>query len=99
MAADGTLYTFTTSSRGGLGAIADLSRRYGRHRRKHDDVFPLIALDVDSYQHNNKAYGRIKVPQLTPMGGSRRTSSTKHWLRSVSLSVTLLPPSRRSRTR
>jgi hypothetical protein len=64
MAADGTLYTFTTSSRGGLGAVGDLSRRYGRHRQKHDDVFPIVALDVDSYQHNNKAYGRIKVPQV-----------------------------------
>jgi hypothetical protein len=68
MAADGTLYTFTTSSRGGLGAIGDLARLYARHRRKHGDVFPLIALGVDSYQHANKAYGRIKYPVFTPMG-------------------------------
>ena len=68
MTEDGTLYTFTTSSRGGLGAVGDLSRRYGRHRRKHDDVHPVIALDVDSYQHNNKAYGRIKVPVFTQVG-------------------------------
>ena len=68
MTADGTLLTFTTSSRGGLGAVGDLARRYGRHRHKHADVHPIVALDVNSYQHNNKAYGRIKVPQLTPMG-------------------------------
>lgn len=68
LAADGTLYTFTTSSRGGLGAVGDLARRYARHRRKHPDVYPLVALDVDSYKHQNKAYGIIKVPQFTPAG-------------------------------
>jgi hypothetical protein len=68
MTADGTLYTFTTSSRGGLGAVGDLARRYAKHRRKHDDVFPLVALDVDSYKHQNKSYGIIKVPQFTPAG-------------------------------
>ena len=68
MTADGALLTFTTSSRGGLGAVGDLARRYARHRRKHDDVFPLVALDVDSYQHSNKAYGKIKVPVFTSIG-------------------------------
>ena len=66
--ADGTLYTFTTSSRGGLGAVGDLVRRYSRHRRKNPDVHPIIALDVDAYEHKNKAFGRIKFPQFTPMG-------------------------------
>jgi hypothetical protein len=42
----GELFTFTTSSRGGLGAIADLSRRYARHRKRHPNVFPVIALNT-----------------------------------------------------
>ena len=41
MNAEGELFTFTTSSRGGLSAVADLSRRYGRHRYKHPDVHPV----------------------------------------------------------
>ena len=61
MNAEGELFTFTTSSRGGLSAVADLSRRYGRHRYKHPDVHPVIALDVDSYKHANKSYGIIKT--------------------------------------
>ena len=44
------------------------SRRYSRHRRKNPDVHPIIALDVDAYKHKNKAFGRIKIPQFTPMG-------------------------------
>jgi hypothetical protein len=42
----GELYTFTTSSRGGLGAIAHVARRYAQHRRRHPDVFPKITLRV-----------------------------------------------------
>jgi len=66
--AEGKLYTFTTSSRGGLGAIGELARRYGRHRRHNPDVHPVITLDVDSYQHKNKEFGRIKFPQFTAAG-------------------------------
>src|SRR5262249_17578819 len=64
----GELFTFTTASRGGISAIAELCRRYSQHRRRHPDVLPLIALDVDSYQHKLKEYGRIKIPRLTPRG-------------------------------
>jgi hypothetical protein len=66
---EGGIFTFATSSRGGLTAIGDLTRRYARHRRAgHRDVHPMIALDVGSYQHQNREYGRIKYPVLTPMG-------------------------------
>jgi hypothetical protein len=64
----GELATFATASRGGLGAIADLCRRYGRHRKYHPDELPMIALDVGSYQHPNKEYGRIKFPRFIPKG-------------------------------
>ena len=64
----GELFTFATSSRGGLAAIAGLCRTYAQHRRKHPDVHPMIALEVDSYQHQKREYGRIKVPRFTPMG-------------------------------
>ena len=62
------MFTFTTSSRGGIGAIADLARRYARHRKRHPDVFPLVALNVDSYQHKIRELGRIKFPVFEPAG-------------------------------
>jgi hypothetical protein len=61
----GELFTFTTSSRGGLGAMSALARLYAWHRRRHPDVFPVIALNVDSYSHKNREYGRIKIPRFT----------------------------------
>jgi hypothetical protein len=64
----GELFTFTTSSRGGISAIAGLARRYANHRKRHPDVFPLIALGVDSYQHPNREFGRIKFPVFAPAG-------------------------------
>jgi hypothetical protein len=65
----GGIFTFATSSRGGLTAVGDLTRRYARHRRAgHRDVHPMIALDVGSYQHQNREYGRIKYPVFKPMG-------------------------------
>jgi hypothetical protein len=64
----GQLDTFTTSSRGGISAIAGLARRYANHRKRHPDVFPLIALGVDSYQHPNREFGRIKFPVFAPAG-------------------------------
>jgi hypothetical protein len=64
----GELYTFTTSSRGGLGAIAQVARRYAQHRRRHRDVFPKITLRIGSYQHQNREYGRIKFPDFEPLG-------------------------------
>jgi len=69
----GELFTFTTSSRGGLGAIADLSRRYARHRKRHPNVFPMIALNVDSYQHKIRELGRIKFPVFEPAGYAPKT--------------------------
>jgi hypothetical protein len=64
----GELFTLATASRGGVGAIGELCRRYSQHRRRHPDVLPIIALDVDSYQHKVKEYGRIKFPRFTPAG-------------------------------
>lgn len=61
---DDSLFTFTTSSRGGLNAIGELCKAYGKAMRQKPDEFPVISLGVGSYQHSNKAYGRIKFPIL-----------------------------------
>jgi hypothetical protein len=59
---EGRLYTYTTASRGGLSAIAGLCRTYVSTRRKYPDDHLVISLGVDSYQHTNRDYGRIKFP-------------------------------------
>ena len=68
------LFTFATSSRGGISAIARLARRYAQHRKKHPDVYPVIALGVDSYQHPNREYGPVKVPSSRSLATCRRRS-------------------------
>jgi hypothetical protein len=64
----GELYTFTTSSAGGRATVSDLVRRFGRHRRHHPDVYPVVSLGVGSYPHKKKEYGRIKYPEFIPAG-------------------------------
>jgi len=65
---DDSLMTFAASSKGGRDAIIDLSRTYGRAMRQRAGQLPIVKLGVDSYQHKNKAYGRIKIPLLTVIG-------------------------------
>jgi hypothetical protein len=64
----GELFTFSTSSKGGMNAIGELSKAYGRHIRPHPDELPLIELGVDSYDHPNKAYGEIRYPVFKVTG-------------------------------
>src|SRR5262249_3418260 len=83
----GEIFTFATSSRGGLTAIGDLSRRYAQHRRAgHRDVHPMIALDVGSYQHQHREYGRIKYPLFTSMGWASKNAFNEE------LSAAGIPP-------
>jgi hypothetical protein len=59
---DGEIFTFTTSSKGGLGCIGELSKAYGKAMRQQPDKYPVIELDVGSYQHRDRSLGRIKYP-------------------------------------
>jgi hypothetical protein len=65
---NGDLFTFTTSSTGGKDAIANLARRYGYHRSRYPDVYPIISIGVGSYPHKKKEYGRVKFPLFIPAG-------------------------------
>jgi hypothetical protein len=80
MDVDGNLFTFTTSSRGGLDTVAQLVRRYGKHRKHNPDVHPVIALNVGSYKHANKAYGIIKYPDFAPAGYEHKARFTNAML-------------------
>lgn len=65
-ATEDNLYTFATSSKGGLGAIGALCRTYGKEMRTRAGEYPIVKLDSDSYMH--REYGRTKVPLLTVIG-------------------------------
>lgn len=65
---EGQLYTFSTSSRGGINAVGELCRIYGKHCRQAPDDMPVVALNVGAYMHSNKAFGKIKFPILEVKG-------------------------------
>lgn len=60
----GNVFLFVTSSRGGLSALGELCKAYGRRMRTHPDEYPVIRLDFGSYMHPNKNFGRIKFPKF-----------------------------------
>lgn len=65
---DDEVYTYSTSSKGGIKAIGALSTAYGRQMAMHPGQLPIVALLSDSYDHPNKAYGEIKTPVLQITG-------------------------------
>jgi hypothetical protein len=64
---DGEIFTFATASKGGRGAIGELSKEYGKAMRQKPDQWPEIELGVGSYQHRDRSLGRIKYPVFTPI--------------------------------
>jgi hypothetical protein len=67
------LFTFTVSSKGGIGAIGELCKAYGKMMRTRPDQFPVVKLEVGSYAHSNKQFGRIKFPILEIVGWQPKT--------------------------
>jgi hypothetical protein len=65
---DKGLFTFTTSSKGGLNALGDLCKVYGQAMAQRPDEYPVIALGSGSYDHPNKTLGRIKIPTFKVVG-------------------------------
>jgi hypothetical protein len=60
----GDVFTFVTSSKGGVGAIGDLCRVYGHKQR--ENLLPIVALKARSYKHPR--YGRVETPDLAIVG-------------------------------
>lgn len=69
----GELYTFTSASKGGIGAVGRLCTAYGNEMRERSDEFPIITLGIDSYVHSNKAFGRIKFPVFNIVGWANKS--------------------------
>jgi len=56
------VYTFTTSSKSGLGALGTVIKAYGNRIRQHPDEYPEIELQRSSY--DNRKYGEVRIPVL-----------------------------------
>jgi len=57
---DGSEYTFTTNSSGGIRAVDDLATKVIRMRRRRPGAFPVIRLDATTYDH--REYGEVDKP-------------------------------------
>jgi hypothetical protein len=62
----GAEFVFSTSSKGGIGAIGKLCTAYGGERHKHDGKLPVIELQIGSYLH--RRYGEVKFPKFPIVG-------------------------------
>ncbi len=58
----GDEFVFATSSKGGLGAIGELCKAYGKLYRQKPGLLPVIELGHDHYAH--KVYGKTYFPVL-----------------------------------
>ena len=66
------LFTFSTSSRGGINAVGDLCKAYVRMAREQGDGYPIVELTSSSYKHPNPEYGRIKKPVFKIVGWEKK---------------------------
>jgi hypothetical protein len=69
----GELFTFVVSGKAAIREAGSLSRAYARHRKTWPNDFPIIALNVGSYQHRDRAIGRVKFPELNIVGWAPKT--------------------------
>jgi len=73
----GEVFTFSTTSRGGKNAIADVMRHYARTRKANPGKYPVVTLDSGVYQHSNAQYGRIKYPVFKHVGWENQATFWK----------------------
>lgn len=62
----GEIYTFVTSSKGGLSEIGRVAEMYANRRRMKPDEIPVIELQGRSYDH--KLYGETMAPVFKIIG-------------------------------
>jgi hypothetical protein len=62
------VYTFVTSSNGGRGAIRDLRKAYERKVRERRPDCPIIVLEVGSYMHRDRSFGRVNASSRSDCG-------------------------------
>jgi hypothetical protein len=71
----GEVFTFATTSRGGISAVGEVCKLYGKRVRQYPDEDPLIELNGSSYLHRDKTIGRVKVPVFKLVGWTKKNDS------------------------
>ncbi len=66
--ATGEEFIYSTSSKGGIGAVGRMVSAVRRGQRQGNTGLPVIRLDVDSYKHRRKEFGKVFVPSLPVIG-------------------------------
>lgn len=61
-AKNGEIYTFTTTSKGGIGAVGTLLAAATEYMQEGNEDYPIVELNTDSYKHNE--YGKILLPMF-----------------------------------
>ena len=69
---DENLFTFATSSRGGLNCIGELCKQFGKEMRQRSDEYPIVEIGTGAYNHPNKEFGRIKIPTMKIVGWEKK---------------------------
>jgi hypothetical protein len=65
--ADGELFTYVASSKGGKSALGALLKQWGqRVKEGEDSSYPIVELGSDSYKH--RKYSRVEIPTLEITG-------------------------------
>jgi hypothetical protein len=63
---EGEKLVYSTTSVGGLNAMASLAEEYAKQFHKNPKkMIAVISLQTDSYKHKNKTYGKIYTPVLS----------------------------------
>lgn len=59
-------FIYSTSSKGGIGAIGRLCKAYGHERRQRPGMVPVVELARDFYNH--KTFGKTYFPEFNIVG-------------------------------
>jgi hypothetical protein len=68
----GQLYTYTTTSRGGINALGELAKAYSEHCRQSPGEYPIAALGMGSYRHPDPTIGEVRYPIFKVIGWTPR---------------------------
>lgn len=69
------LFTYSTSSKGGIDTLLDLCETYGKIGvRRHPKDFPIVELKSGGYDHKEKSVGYVKTPNLVVVGWAPKFS-------------------------
>jgi hypothetical protein len=73
----GELFTYTTSSKTGRRAVANLLRHYDRLGKTRPDMYPIVRLKVGGFNHRDERVGWVQVPVFAVVGRHPKDDAAK----------------------